>query len=310
MNYFFFLVVDDGGFYQTWPDGYGELIDFSAYTNLVRLAENFQIQIVLACTTQFLDIQGVSESPRPHKDTFQLITLLENHSDCITIADHGYDHKFGNSYCEYYDYKDSRRRPVVEQERHIDQCMAIYKSLGWPAPQLFVAPAHGWEPGVTDRLLAERGFRYLTSFLWFKNTITKSTDILGLGWKQFFAPQMEYPQTSPYLKILPRLGTGISSKSTYVQPLEWLRAYHSVVPTGFIQSMLLHRRIVDQPHNYAAHIANFVGDTNYRHWCELLEHIATNKASLAKTFAESIQLWQNHRLDKVWKAKTEESGRG
>ena len=299
MGYFFFLVVDDGGFYRTWPDNRGELVDFSAYTNLVRLAEQFDIQIVLACTTQFFDIHAVSESPRSHKDTSGLIALLEAHAERLIIAEHGYNHQFGESYSEFYDYKQRRRRDAREQERHIDQSMAIYESLGWPVPQLFVAPAHGWEPSVTDRLLAQRGIRYLTSYLWIKNPIAKLRDVFPLGWKRFFEPQVKYPHTSPDLMILPRLGLGIPARATYMRRLEWQRAYQRVVPTGYLQSILLHRRKVSQPHNYMAHIANFAGESNYRQWSHFLERLAsTKKVYLVKTFEESIKRWQSHRGDR------------
>jgi len=297
MANFFCLVVDDGGFHRMRPDGDGMQVDFSAYTNIARLARHFDVQIILACTTKFLDVHLVSESPRPHEDTPRIIALLEAHRDRIIVADHGYDHRWGNSYLEFYDYKHRYGRPADEQERHIDQSMMVYENLGWPVPKLFVAPSHGWEPGVTDRLYAERGVRYLTSYVWIKNVITGPLDILRLGPKRLFEPQMKYPQNSPYLEVLPRLGLNIPSSSTQVSAFEWLRAYHSVVPTGSVRSMLLHRRMVSQPHNYAAHIANFAGDANYRRWCNFLEQVAANKARLAKTFDESLELWRHHKYD-------------
>ena len=76
-EHFFFLVVDDGGFQHSWPDNRGELIDFSAYENIVRLAQSFNIQIVLSCTTRYLDIDRVSTNPSPHKDSKRLIKLIE-----------------------------------------------------------------------------------------------------------------------------------------------------------------------------------------------------------------------------------------
>lgn len=291
---FFFLIVDDGGFYRTWPEGKGELIDFSAYLNLVRLSKYFNIQIVLACTTKFFDIHGVSESPQVHKDTARIINLLETHSERIIVADHGYDHLFGNNYCEFYDYKCKNSRPVIDQEKHIDQSISIYRSLGWPIPQIFVPPAHGWEPGVTDRLYGERGIKYLTSYLWLKQPIVKLANILPNNWKSIFKPKFEYPKVSQYLEVLPRLGLGIAAHYTNISTLGWWKAYHSIVPMNLMLSILLHRRSVNQPHNYTAHIANFSGEENYRQWYKFLENVANKKARLVKTFDESLQLWHSH----------------
>jgi hypothetical protein len=288
---FFFLLVDDGGFSSTKPE-YGYKIDFSAYKNLVRLALHFDIQIGLACTSRYFDINGVSKLPKVHKDTRRIIDLLEKYRDRIIIADHGYDHIFGEGYREFYDYGTKMKRPVHEQEEHIDQSIAIYRSIGWPVPELFVPPAHGWEPGVTDRLYAERGLKYLSSYLWLKQPLKNIKVLKPQKWSGFFEPRVKYPETSKYLKILPRLGFGISSSCLKIHRLNWEKAFLSVFPTNRIFSLLFQRRIITQPHNYKAHLANFSGENNFKGWRALLNRIADRKALLTRTFEESIDLWR------------------
>jgi hypothetical protein len=290
---FFFLIVDDGGFFSTEPeDGYA--IDFSAYRNLVRLALEFDIQIGLACTSRYFDINGISESPNTHKDTQRIIDLLEKYRDRIIIADHGYDHVFGEGYCEFYDYKGRVKRPIHEQEKHIDQSIAIYRSIGWAAPELFVPPAHGWEPGITDRLYAERGLKYLSSYLWLKHPLKNAKELTPAALVRFFKPAFTYPERSNYLEILPRLGFGISSKCLRINRITWEKAFLSVFPTNRVYSLLFHRRKIVQPHNYKAHLANFSGETNFHGWRILLDRIAKQKATLAGSFKESIKLWHQH----------------
>lgn len=290
---FFFLVVDDGGFERIFPDNRGSLIDFSAYKNLVRLADSFDIQIVLACTVKFLDIHRVTKFPAPHVNSKRLISFLESHFDKLVLADHGYDHQFGKSYCEFYDYVNDIHRSATEQAEHIDQNIDVYRSLKWEVPDLFVAPAHGWEPGVTDRLYAARGIRYLSSYLWIKHPVKRWSDILSLGMNKWFKPKIEYPSNSNYLEVLPRLGLGLPSDSTSISRLAWIKAYHSVVPTGLIRSILIHRRMVRQPHNYAVHIANFSGDSKYKEWSVFLENLNHGKVYFPKTYKESIRLWKD-----------------
>jgi hypothetical protein len=294
-NKFFFLVVDDGGFQHLWPNKQGETVDFSAYENLLRLANAFDIQIGLACTTRFLDVHRISNRPAPHADSLRVINLLERNSDRLLVADHGYDHQFGSRYCEFHDYHTGRKRPLSEQEEHLEQSIKIYQSLGWPVPHMFVPPAHGWEPGITDQLYANHGFHFLSSVLWIKNSLPKPHNFIRPKREQIFSPLISYPDHSNYLKILPRLGLGIPSQATDIDPLRWYRAYHSVLPTNTAHAYLWHRRQTTQPHNYMAHIGNFAFEENYRAWHRLLERISETKAYLATSFNESIILWDRCR---------------
>lgn len=289
-----FLVVDDCGFARTFPDNRGRPIDFSAYLNLVRLADALDTQVVLAVTTKFLDVDRITPTPAPHADTPRLIALIERHPHRLRVADHGYDHQFGPNYGEFYDYHRGRRRAPGEQARHLDLSAAVFRRLGWPQPELFVAPAHGWQPGVTDRLVAERGGRFLTSQLWLKHALARPADLKRLACGRLFRPQTVYPDHSCHLEVLPRLGVGITSEAMPPGGLDGLKLHWSVVPTGGVAALLLHRRRVSQPHNYSVHIGNFAGHRALRRWQRWLERIARRKAVFPPTFEASVRCWRTH----------------
>lgn len=297
-KHFFSLVIDDGGFLRTYPDDKGDPVDFSAYENLVKIAQRFGIQIVLSCTSKFFDINKISENPQPHEDTPRIISLLERNSDYLIFADHGYEHQFNDSYSEFNNYISGIPRPVHEQEKQLDQSIAIYRSLGWPNPQLFVPPQNGWEPGVTDRLCAERGIKYLIAFLRIITSITKLFNPFNKKQKPFFKAKIVYPHNSKYLEILPRLGLGIPSYVQNIKGFMWKMAYQRVVPINLIVSSLLYRKSVTQPHNYMAHIVNFVGDNNFRNWCKFIESIGKKNVTLPASFNESLKLFHSHQVNK------------
>ena len=289
----FYLIVDDGGFEKTFPDNKGKVIAFSAYENLLKLARQFNTQIVLACTSKFLDVKGISRTPAPHYHSKKLIKFLEKNNDKIIIADHGYDHLFENRYTEFYNYYEDKQRLRDEQRFHLDLSISIYKSLGWQTPKIFAPPAHGWEPGITDQIYAERGFEYLTSLLWIKKPIC----IRHLFKPCFFSdPVANFPKNSAFLKILPRLSIGIPSNTTHLNKYHMWRAYRSVYKKDNVYSLIFHGKQTDQPHNYIAHIANFTGDKNYEKWELLINKLLSNNIYIPQTFRESVDCWEKLNL--------------
>lgn len=290
-NGYFMLAVDDGGFYRTFPDEKGAVIDPSAYTNLARLAEEFDTQIIIACTTSFLDIKRASRHPRPHANTTRILDTLEKHSDRLIVADHGYSHTLGSAYKEFYDHRSGQRLTRSLQTDHVEQSISVYRSLGWPVPELFIPPAHGWEPGVTDQILSEYGFRYLSSILWVKQGFPSMRQSPAGFLRDFQTPEHVYPDRSKFLTILPRLGLGIPSYRTRIPSHMWYRAYASVLPASRLNQLLWHRHRVTNPHNYMAHIANFCFDANYRSWRKLLERIVDKKMQIAPSFKSSLEVW-------------------
>ncbi len=287
----FFLVVDDGGFDRALPCGRGAPVRFAAYENLLRLAKDFGIQVVLACTTSFLDLDRVTPRTRPHADSRRLVDFLERNHDHIRVADHGYSHQWGDRYVEFYDYRTGEVRPAAEQERHIEWSRRIYRSLGWRFPEIFVAPGHGWEPGVTDRLYAERGCRFLTSMLWLKRPLSKTGLPAPGGFREIFRPWRIYPEVSDHLLVLPRLGLLIPADYDSPGRSVWLRARLAVLSRSRLISYLLHRHPAAPPHNYMAHIMNFTTEQALRGWERFLRRIAS-RVRLASTFEESVALWR------------------
>lgn len=287
---FFFLVVDDGGFEQIMPDAKGPRIPFSAYRNLLTLAETFDIQIVLACTTAFLDIHRATPKATPHQDSKALVALLEQHNDRLLVADHGYSHLFQGRYTEFFDPQ-LGSRDEQEQRQHIEYSLQVYESLGWAPPTLAVPPAHGWEPGVTDRLYAEHGFTHLSSMLWLKRHFNGLRDIFSHNPLRLFQPRHQYPNSSEHLQILPRIGLNIPAGTTLESSLQLWRTRASVLPTPTLISWLIHRRLPDQPHNYIAHVANFVSDDALQGFITLFEELQKKGVYLAKSFDESLQLF-------------------
>ncbi len=287
----FFLIVDDGAFRHVYPCGRSTEIPFTAYVNILRLTKEFDIQIVLACTASFMDVKRVTPGAKPHADSGRLIDFLGKHTDRIILADHGYSHRWRERYVEFHDYRRDERRPEPEQKQHVEWCARIYQSLGLPFPEIFVAPAHGWEPGVTDRLYATQGVRFLSAVLWLKRTLSETGFPAPRAWPLIFQPHLVYPDSSPWLTILPRQGLLIPSHLAAPGRTEWLKARLAVTARSRAFSYLLHRHQALQPHNYMAHIMNFATDEAFRGWVRFLMKISA-KVTLVPTFAESLVHWR------------------
>jgi hypothetical protein len=149
--------------------------------------------------------------------------------------------------------------PEEIQQEHVYKSYLIFKDLQLDFPKLFVPPEHAWELGITDRILAEYGVRYLISH-----------------------PHLTYEgQTykwgnSPYLTFLPREDLGIWSHNTYlsIDKLEVVKRW--ILPRSTINNFLFSRKLFNRPvHSYMTHIGNFMNGS-YEFWKAFFRYVARN----------------------------------
>ncbi len=287
-----FIVVDDGGFPCVTPENPvnpGEAITFDAYTNILKLAKEFKIRIPICFTMQYLDINNASGYGQPVSYAKELIDLLQKNHEYIEIGYHGLIHDHENHVGEFYLLDIHTPVPKEVQQEHIHKSSLIYGALGWDFPKLVVPPEHAWELGVTDRILAEYGVKYLVSH---RNSMKRA----GHPYKH---------DMSQNLTVLPRESLGIWSHDTYlpIDRLEdvkrWLvprNIKHNLQfsrrlfnPKNIRNDLLFYSRLSNKPvHSYMAHIGNFM-DRSYEFWREFFQYIKQSpRHELAKSSEDSI----------------------
>lgn len=253
-----FVVVDDGGFpyvNANNPDNPGDTITFDAYTNILKLAKEFKIRIPICFTMQYLDIHNVSGCAQPLSYATELVDLIKNNQEYMEVGYHGLTHQYKHHIGEFYLLDIHAPVPEEIQREHIYKSYLIFRDLGLDFPKLFVPPYHGWEPRVTDRILAEYGVRYLVSHLHLR-----------------FKGQTYKWSNSRYLTLLPREDMGIWNYDINL-PIDKLdEVKRWLVPRSLINIFLLSRRFVNKAvHSYMAHIGNFM-NPNYAFWQAVFQY--------------------------------------
>lgn len=293
MRWAFFFAVDDGGFSHLYPDGLGPHIEFSAYENLLTLAQEFGLTVPVAVTAKFIDFSNISGIAECHRDSEALIGLLKKHPEHIEPAHHGVTHKMGDSYYEFFNPRSGLARPEQEQTRIAQVSSKIWRAAGLPSPQTLVPPAHGWEPGVTDKVFAAQGVKYLISLRHEKVPLedVRAGSLLNFG--RALRPVFSWSH-SDYLEFLPRASMGISSHHFAISPLRASLVRHLVKPYRNAGQRLLQRTWRPRvPHSYMTHIGNFMGPDNLRFWREFLSWVQKHpRLQLAHNNAEAIALWR------------------
>ncbi len=254
-SYPFFIIVDDGGFdYATGKEKTGR-IGMDAYENIVCLAREFKTRIPICFTAKFLDKENISGMAEPLAYVSRLVEFLKQNVDAVEVAYHGLSHEYGDCAGEFFCLESGARVPATVQRDHIQKSALIFKYWGFGFPKLFVPPYHAWERGVTDKLLASLGVRYLVSCRQIK-----------YGGRKYHWPD------SRYLEFLPRAGMGVYGND-YDIDLRVKRkikfyperdivgfAKDYIIPQKFFARLRLSKSLVSRPvHSYMAHIGNFSG---------------------------------------------------
>jgi len=256
-KYPFFIIVDDGGFdYATGREKTGKIC-MDAYENIARLAREFKMRIPICFTAKFLDKENISGIGEPLEYASQLVDFLKQNADNIEIAYHGLSHEYQNCTGEFFCLDSGARVPAAVQHDHIQKSAAIFEYWGFSFPNLFVPPYHAWEWGVTDKLLASFGVRYLVSCRRIK-----------YGRRKYHWPD------SKYLKFLPRAGMGIygndydidsrARRNIKFYPEKDIAGFAKdhIIPQKIFSRLRLSRSLINRPvHSYMAHIGNFSGES-------------------------------------------------
>jgi hypothetical protein len=289
----FFFVVDDAGLPTVHPNGTGPRIDYSAYENLLALAKEYGMRIPLCFTLKFVDVHHVSGLAEPVSYAGELLDLVRGNSQYLEAADHGLTHEFRGSCYEFFDPHTREALPEPVQRERVQTCAAIWDSVGFEFPEIFVPPAHGWQPGVTDRIYADQGTRYLISLPREKTTIESLRGLQRLNIWRWWKPVYHWPGSS-YLTFLPRASMGLNSTHLVISDLRSRFVRKSLDPDCRWPNVLLQRQLSPwSPHSYMTHIGNFVGRDNLAFWRELLDWVRRQPGlRLAHSSEEAMRIWQ------------------
>jgi hypothetical protein len=278
-RYPFFLIVDDGGFdHVTLPYEKGK-IDIHTYENILKLAKQYEIRIPICFTVKYLDKDNISGVGMSLDYIDELIEFLKNNAKYIEIGYHGLTHEYRNHVGEFFCLDSNMPVSENEQRDHIEKSKNIFDYWGMKFPELFVPPYHAWEEGVTDRILAEYGSKYLVSYkkLKFSN--------YRYSWNG-----------SQYLTFLPRTSIGLSGEDCELNCnitrkirffpnksiVDFTKSH--IIPRGIFSRLRIEHSLIDQPvHSYMTHIGNF-SDQALEVWNNIFDYVVNNKRlSLCKS---------------------------
>jgi hypothetical protein len=249
----FFFVIDDGGFdCALAPQKIGP-VGLDIYRNIARLGKDFGVKIPVCFTLKYLDVKKISEFATPLPYAGELVSLLKENSSFIEIGYHGLTHEGVDGEAEFLSLIKNAHVPEQVQQSHISASAKIFESWGLQFPEIFVPPYNAWEPGVTDRLVAGVGGRYL------------------IGVRGFSCNGHKYRwNSSEFIAFLPRTGVGltgsdynISEATTRKIPFyprktisDFMQSH--VIPQGLVTRLRFSKKFsLDPVHSYMTHIGNF-----------------------------------------------------
>ena len=259
-RYPFFLVVDDGAFPEAGDGDTRRPVGLDTYDTIVRLGREFGMRIPVCLTLQYLDRRNRSgqASVLPYAEA--LVERLVESRDAVEIGYHGLVHSLGGRTGEFFEIDTRRSVPEGVQARHIEISARIFEDWGLPFPTLFVPPFHAWEHGVTDRLVAAVGVKWLVSFRKLK------MDGQRFAW----------PARSDHLGFLHRGDIGVYSRETVLDVDQLELARRLIMPSSLRTNWSSRHRLGNpRVHSYMTHIGNFLPG-NYSFWCTLLREVTEN----------------------------------
>ncbi|MBF0195574.1 MAG: hypothetical protein HQL71_13515 [Magnetococcales bacterium] len=290
-----FLLVDDCAFPRINGDT-GELIPFSAYETLLRLAEAFDICIPLCFTMRYLDLEGRWSGSTPIPYAKQLVELVKNNPQHLLFCDHGLTHKLGNTNYEFFNPDTGEHLNEQEHRKLLKIIIQIWDDLDLDFPEIMVPPSNSWVPNLTDRIYAEAGCRYIVSISHSKNQLLSRDLFSPGGIKKVFTPKFKWPDHSPHLTLLPRRSWLLSCNR--INPSGWLlqQMMRSLAqPCSGPFAALYNRTSLPLPvHSYMTHIGNFVGDHAFDFWYKLFHWADAHPSiSLARSFDDARLLYDD-----------------
>ncbi|MFP3982437.1 MAG: hypothetical protein ACLFV2_01925 [Desulfurivibrionaceae bacterium] len=262
------LVIDDGGIPYENPDKTGFAVPFTAYEAILRLAESLQIRIPIAVTAGFIDIFNISGLNLASDYASRLVDFLRKNNDYLPVWCHGLTHQWENSFTEFDVYdKSSKPVPADSQKQRLELCRAIFVEAGLKAPEVLVPPGHAWQPGVTDKLAKETGFKAIAIREFEKTSFTE--------WMA--RPDRPFKSTwndSAYLNTLYRLGLGIPYNKRKFYPWDYWKSRQYIYSSNKLVSGLVNRKFsVKSPHHFFAHVQNFCMPESYRFWEKVVKEL-------------------------------------
>ena len=252
----FFIVVDDGGHPYAGTKGEWGEIGIAVYHTLLKLAGEFKLRIPICFTMKYLDKRNVCGFAEPLRYLDELMGLLRENQNLIEVGYHGLTHEYEDHPGEFYRIDIDLPVPASIQKEHIEKSADIFSHLGFDFPELFVPPYHAWEHGVTDRLVAQFGVKYLVSFpkLSFKGRV--------YSWSP-----------SRFLHFLHREDLGLYSYHKTLNDDHLKIAQKLALPRKLSDRVRLRRTIFNPTiHSYMIHIGNFLPE-NYPFWKKLFEWV-------------------------------------
>jgi len=271
----FFIVVDDGGFPYVNPKRRRQKIPIDAYETIVRLAKEFNTRIPVAFAMKYLDMHDVSGVGSPLHYAEELLALIRKNNDAIEVAFHGLTHDIGDK-SEFGPTNEDVSVIEDRQYDHVEKSRDVCKSLGLSFPKIFVPPYHIWQPGVTDRIVASFGGKYIISM---RKIVLGSRTYLFEG--------------SDHMLFLPRLPIGIENEHTRLAADD-LSLAKGILATDFRG---IFKRFLpfsgSMAHSVMTHIGNFMPN-NLSFWRELLKWIESNdKMAICKNNEEAVTTYRS-----------------
>lgn len=195
------------------------------------------IEIIVAVTPKFVDQSSQRE--------LMLDWLKKSKQNNIQIAAHGFTHEHLGNATEFFHFNS-----LVEEKVQIDKLKQMtqwFNDNGFNK-NYFIPPAHGWEKGVTDKILRRMGYKELFSREVEKRPLSDMVNILSQGFLKYRF------EDSQYIKVRWRLGLFIpyaaTSISRVIRIKVWLLKF---IRLGFIQFLLLRSR-----HNHLEDLDIFI----------------------------------------------------
>lgn len=249
------LVVDDGGFSTSSPDGAGFAVGLSHYETLAELAERHGLRVPLAVTAGFVDLGNLSGEGLAGPESSRLVDFLKRHESVLPVWNHGLTHRYGDHLTEFGVRGSAVGVPEEVQARSVELSQAIFADLGLAVPQTLVPPGHAWEPGVTDRLASRAGIRAIAIREFEK---TSPGAWLVRPWRRF---ERAWPR-SDFLGTLYRSGLGVAYDKRRFESWDLWKARQFARPSPRWLALLIHRTpSVRPPHHFYAHIQNFTASS-------------------------------------------------
>jgi hypothetical protein len=287
-NFPFFLIIDDGGFEYAIDEQADTKVGISTYENILRLAKNYSIRIPICFTMKHLDKENISGMGLPLEYSDELIEFLKENKAYVEIGFHGLTHEYNGHCGEFFRMDDGETVPEEIQRKHIQESEAIFASHGLSFPKIFVPPYHGWQRGVTDRLIAVAGGKYIVSI-----------DRMRFMGKSY------HWAGSAHLTFLPRASMGISGSDLdlRLEDRKRIKLYPEKSRLDFVRDHLkpqrlaarirISRSLYNRPvHSYMTHIGNFCS-SSMDFWFRLFDTVAADsRMCLCRSNEEAVKYYR------------------